>query len=26
MAWGDVIVPSKQMRVTVQNFGYNRGN
>jgi hypothetical protein len=26
MAWGEVIVPSKQMSVTVQNFDYNRGN
>jgi hypothetical protein len=26
MAWGEVIVPAKQMSVTVQNFDYNRGN
>ena len=26
MAWGEVIVPAKQMSVQVQNFDYNRGN
>ena len=26
MAWGEVIVPAKQMTVQVQNFDYNRGN
>jgi hypothetical protein len=26
MAFGEVIVPAKQMSVQVQNFDYNRGN
>jgi len=26
MAWGEVIVPAKQMSVTMQNFDYNREN